>query len=65
MGTLTWHSVEEGDLPPLYRRVIGVWDEQAMLCYRISDTQYIDELHNCYTYIAPKLWAYNPLEDKN
>lgn len=57
-----WHKVEEGDLPPIYEQVIGVWKEQSRFCSRTRENQWIDIFHNCYTYTAPTLWTENPLE---
>lgn len=57
-----WIKVEEGNLPKPYLRVVGLWEEQSMICYRSREGDWCDELHRCYCYTAPKYFAYLPEE---
>lgn len=49
----------ENEQPRERTLVVGLWQEQAMLCYR-SGTQWFDVFHGCKCYCTPKYFAYLP-----
>lgn len=56
----TWIKVDKDHQPKPYQRVVGLWEEQSMICYLSREGDWCDELHRCYCYTAPKYFAYLP-----
>lgn len=57
-----WIKVDKDHQPKPYQRVVGLWEEQSLICYLSREGDWCDELHRCYCYTAPKYFAYLPEE---
>lgn len=55
-----WKKPGDGSNPPYYRRVVGLWLDQSMICYLLPSGDWVDEFHHCYCYAAPDYYCELP-----
>ena len=58
--TMTWHKGNE--LPNVNERVVGLFGDDAEICYVNINGQWMDFKHGCCCYKQPQMWAALPKE---